>query len=749
MAYDVGDVIDGHYRVERRYDGGMGHVYIVLDQIVNKRFAIKQLPESHAAEPILRERFRREASAWLQLDYHPHIVQAHTYHERLEGPVLILEYVDGPSFDELLRSEGTISPPQAVAYARQFCQAMHYAHHKEIPGRGHGVLHRDIKPSNILITRTNQLKVTDFGLAKIGGESRITREGQYVGTITYSSPEQLRAAGNVTGLSDLYSLGAVLYQATCGEVPFRAKTPAELYFAIQNDKPASLEQRCPDLNPALARCIMRCIEKEPGDRFQSFMEFEQALGALEGSVRDRRDRRCSVCGFISRRGSSRCPVCAAGSPISPVTPRPMKTGSGWTCPCGQPVSELEIRCPKCGRPRPKRVRESTQDLAPDRTLRPQARGGGIGLADSSPGATPPPVFAWTLDESRPYLVEIRGGGDVQAWVLERSGYTLGRDPKMKIRLDDPTVARYQLFLVNLPLGWLAINPQEGAAVRFNGWEARQRVLRRGDTVLVGKTWLVFTGPAPPSRDLGRLAGRWSSAIAADEPTVKSRSNELTQLASNPPAACSIEIPGAPGVVSYGQPLRIGSAPICDVRLVGSGVAPIHAVVVWQADGPHLFNLAVDLDTSVNDQPVLERLLADGDRLQVGCVPTRVRLQGELGVPARVRRAVTPPAPRALGLTVLTGPQKGQTAVLKPGQAYHLGRVSDSDVTLTHDPHVSRKHLEVTATGDTLQIRDQGSRSGFFLNQVHFAETAEARLGDVLVIGKTSLLVHQEIELEPW
>src|SRR5262245_50295527 len=166
VPFTVGDLIDGHYRVEKRYSGGMGFVYIVHDEVVGKRFAIKQLPDVQAENKVLAERFRREASAWLLLDYHPHIVQAHSFHPRPEGPILILEFVDGPGLDRLLKAEKRLSPVQVVRYARQVCHAMNYAHSKPIPERGVGVLHRDIKPGNILITKTNQVKLTDFGLAK-------------------------------------------------------------------------------------------------------------------------------------------------------------------------------------------------------------------------------------------------------------------------------------------------------------------------------------------------------------------------------------------------------------------------------------------------------------------------------------------------------------------------------------------------------------------------------------------------------
>jgi serine/threonine-protein kinase len=731
VPFSVGDLIDGHYRVEQRFAGGMGFVYVVLDEVMGKRFAIKQLAEQHAHDKVLCERFRREASTWLLLDYHPHIVQAHSYLPRPEGPMLILEYVDGPSLELLLRVEKRLCPAQAVAYARQFCQAMAHAHSRVIAGRGSGVLHRDIKPANILIARANQLKVTDFGLAKIVGDAAITSEGQYVGTVAYSSPEQLRAAGEVTRASDVYSFGAVLYQMFSGQPPFQAASAAELYYAIQTFEPTPLLDLCPGLNPGLARVVMQCLDKDPARRFHDFVELEFTLGGFEPIVRDRRDRACANCGFITQRRLTKCVVCGGltaadrAKLAARLAAAAERTGAGVRAAAPPPgaISD-EASVPQRAEPPP---------TAPDR---PTVLAPASGMRQSL-----------VLEPDKEYLVELRGGGAVRPWQLDRAGYTLGRDENMKIRLDDPAVARYQLFLVRLPCGWLAMDPQPNSLFEVNGWDTKQRVLQPADLIRVGATWLAFAGPPGKPEPLPPIPGHWLERSGPRAATVRSGGSVATQVQSQPAATCALELPGGRKFCTRGQPLRIGSSSLCEVPLDDAAAAPFQALVAWQEDGPHLINLTGDLVRLVGGQIVRDRLLQDGDLIQIGATPVRVRVEGDPQEPARMRDGIEGSGSDRFALTILTGSQKGQTAVLPHGQAIVLGRHPECDVLVMPDPHVSRRHLELTAGSTGVEVKDLGRRSGFFLNQVHYPESAIARLGDVLVVGKTSLLVHYELATE--
>jgi serine/threonine protein kinase/pSer/pThr/pTyr-binding forkhead associated (FHA) protein len=747
VPFAVGDLIDGHYRVEQRFAGGMGFVYIVLDEVVSKRFAIKQLSELHAENKILRERFRREASTWLLLDYHPHIVQAHSYLPRIEAPMLILEYVDGPSVDRLLRAEKRLCTAQVIAYARQFCLAMQHAHDRVIPERGVGVLHRDIKPGNLLLTRTNQIKVTDFGLAKIQGDTNLTTEGQFLGTVAYSPPEQLRGAGDVTKASDVYSFGAVMYQMLTGRQPFRGSNPGELYYAVHETAPRSIRELNPEVDTELADIVLRCLCKAAGDRFADFLDLERAINDVKPTVEARAP--CNACGFISTRLLTKCSVCGNALDEKSRVPSPKhrrKHIPAWKCACGADVPANHSTCPQCELP-VRRKEVAGLSVAASACASPDSDAPlpVCGLSDSTPACQGEQKSAWNLDAEKDYLVEIQSNGNILPWPLERSGYTLGRAENMKIRIDDPHIARYQMFLVRLPCGWLAINPQLSPALEVNGWTVRQRVLRPGDLLRIGNTWLAFAGPGT-SEPLTPIPGRWSERAGSKELTVRGGGSHTTVLVGPNLSECTLELAGNRRYTSRGQPLRIGSSPICEVRIDNPSVAPVHALVAWQLDGAHLIKVANLTVRQVGGDELTDRLLKDGDLLQIGDIPIRARVEGDVSLPGR-RWAQSLNSPNRFALTILTGPQRGQMAILPFGESVTLGRHTDCDAFIASDSFISRRHIQITAGESEIDFKDLGSRGGFFLNQAHCTATAVARLGDVVVIGKTSLLVHHQVEAD--
>jgi len=777
VAFTVGDLIDGHYRVERRFAGGMGFVYIVLDEVVGKRFAIKQLPSLQAENKILQERFRREAAAWLLLEHHPNIVQAHSFHPRPEGPMLILECIEGPSLDQLLKQERKLSPAQVVRYARQFCQAMTYAHLKPIAERGVGVLHRDIKPGNILITRGNVLKVTDFGLAKLEGDSRITSEGQFVGTIAYSSPEQLRSASQVTKASDVYSFGAVMYQMLSGRAPFLGRSAAELFQMILSTPPLPLDELMRDLDHGLAGVVMRCLEKEAVARFRDFPQLEKALAGMEITLRDRRDWTCGTCGFISRSPATTCPVCdSAVDPGTPLVP----TVSGWSCACGVRVSHAEKICPKCGHSRATRAAAVDDDDAP-----PPLPGDLVKLASGSdPGVAPPdhkpgdtlwpvrPAAApspgdshignaisaartdapatkrlWDPTSAQPCLIELGSREKLMAWYLERASYTIGRDAQMRIRLRDPAAAPNQLFLVRLACGWLAMNRQPGTRVEVNGWKTDQRLLRPGDVLHFGSTWLLYSGPPPSTESAPPIPGRWRDVVGVNTQTVQSGGSAATQVPNTRPAVCVCEFPNGHTVRTQGEPLRLGSTRLCNVQLDDASVAPVHALIAWRPDGPHLFALnGSSIPTDEGDASD-DHVLWNGFNFELGAVEVHVRMEGDPTAPARARAAAESSTPRRHALTIAAGPQKGQSAILPNGQPVVLGRHSDCELAIATDPYMSRRHLQFISRGDQLEVADLGSRHGFAVGPTTMTTTAIARLGDVIRVGQHYLLLHIELGAE--
>ncbi len=736
MAYDIGDLIDGHYRVEKRYTGGMAYVYIVKDEVVNKRFAIKQLLESHARLPVLRERFVREAAVWVLLDYHPNIVQAHTYHEADNGPMLILEYVDGPSLEKLLRVEGRLAVPQAVSYARQVCRAMQWVTSREIPERGRGVLHRDLKPSNILITRTNQVKVTDFGLAKIVGDVKLTKEDQFLGTAVYSSPEQLRGAGNVTVASDIYSLGAVLYQMLCGKPPFRGRTQPELFFAIQNENPVPPDHACDDIHPELSAIVMKCLAKDPRQRYQSFEELDQALAEVEPLVQSPSAWRCPTCGYASRRRHKRCPVCFTGSPSAGP-----EADAAWQCSCGELVPSGASECPSCGRLVP--LLEEGKEKTTGSSVVPP-----VGVSDDRSEETLALTFEWDVPPDQPAVVVLHEGGGCQIVLVNKMRFRIGRERNMNLVLRDDTVSKHHLYLIRLACGWIGVSRRPNNLAAFNGWQLPQRLLRNGDLVRLGTTWLVFSDPAPDAEPLQRLPGSWMKRLNVDQIWLGGE-RAVAPVPEGEWAQCEIRAPERDPVVTDGPPVAIGSAPICKVQIKGAGVAPVHALLCWHRKGPTLWRLCPGTELRVDGREVQTTVLQQEARLDVGVVPLKVTPSGNLAGPGcYYARTVDSHQPR-LALTAIAGPQRGQTAVLVPGETYTLGRDKQADLIITSDTYVSRRHLRVTCSERQLQLKDLGSRNGFFLNQVHRRDAAVAKPGDLILIGRTTLAVHYELLPQPW
>lgn len=359
--FEPGDLIEGQYRVERRHQGGMGVVYLCVDEATGKRFALKGVLPSpdHSTKSFADHvgRFEREAVAWVNLGPHAHVVQALAYLKQSNPQFLLLEYIDGPSLAEVLRRVGGVEPSQAVVWARQVCAGMHHAHTFRFPNGQSGVLHRDLKPANLLLTRKGELKISDFGLVKLEDGRDLSISGKFVGTILYSSPEQLVSSKHVGRASDLFSFGIVLFEMLGGRRPFDGETTHEVMQAIQF--------RDPDwsLVPALLRPVLeRCLHKSPAGRFGSFDELNKALAALEPSLPAiSKGIRCMTCGF-PRVTTEPCPVCGealensavdrflmANTVIDSNPPASNRSGgSGTNCSCGEPIVSGASFCRRCG-----------------------------------------------------------------------------------------------------------------------------------------------------------------------------------------------------------------------------------------------------------------------------------------------------------------------------------------------------------------------------------------------------------------
>lgn len=252
-------------------EGAMGRVFRARDRMLEREVALKFLHRQYTQHEEMLERFRAEART-LALLNHPNIAATYRFFEWEGDHVLVMEYVEGETLESLIRRSGPLPLPEAVALFDSVLQGIGHAHAKQ-------VVHRDIKPSNLLRTPDGAVKITDFGIARVLGASRMTRAGKVFGTLEYMSPEQV-SGGETDGRSDLYSLGIVLYELLSGHLPFEASSDYDLMQAHLKGRPTPLRQRRADLPAEVEQFIRRALEKDPGARFQSAAEMRQALARL-------------------------------------------------------------------------------------------------------------------------------------------------------------------------------------------------------------------------------------------------------------------------------------------------------------------------------------------------------------------------------------------------------------------------------------------------------------------------------------
>ncbi|MCS7073876.1 MAG: serine/threonine protein kinase, partial [Bacteroidia bacterium] len=254
-------------------EGGMGSVYLASHKTIGRKVAIKMLNPELANYPHIRERFKTEAATMAALN-HPTIVTLYEFLELPEGLFLIMEYVDGMPLDELIQKEtGALAEPVAVGYFIKILEGFGYAHKQ-------GVIHRDIKPSNIMISTTGQVKILDFGIAKLltEGAGKLTRTGARMGTPIYMSPEQVRGQ-KVDNRSDIYSLGLTLYQMLTAKEPYDYQTLSEydINIKIVNEPLIDVNNPPQQIRPEIAAIIAKATAKAPDDRYANCEDFRNAL----------------------------------------------------------------------------------------------------------------------------------------------------------------------------------------------------------------------------------------------------------------------------------------------------------------------------------------------------------------------------------------------------------------------------------------------------------------------------------------
>src|SRR5215468_10762170 len=250
--------------------GGMGVVYKARQLSLNRVVALKMMLPSLLASATEAQRFRAEAEAAANLQ-HPNIVSIHEVGEHEGRLYFSMDYIEGQSLAALVRDH-PLPAETAARYVKTAAAAIHYAHRQ-------GFLHRDLKPSNILIDEANQPRITDFGLAKrMDRDSRLTITGAVLGTPSYMSPEQAASKSDQVGpASEVYSLGAILYELLTGRPPFQAATPLDTVLLVLNSEPAPPRLLLPRLNRDLETIGLKCLEKERRRRYQSAQELADDL----------------------------------------------------------------------------------------------------------------------------------------------------------------------------------------------------------------------------------------------------------------------------------------------------------------------------------------------------------------------------------------------------------------------------------------------------------------------------------------
>lgn len=257
--------------LEQLGGGGMAIVYKARDTFLNRMVTIKVLRPEYTSDEDFVKRFRREAQAIASLS-HPNIVSIYDVGQEADVHYLVMEYVKGDNLKNLIRQQGSIPPERAVVIARQVSEALQHAHENNI-------VHRDVKPQNILITKSGQAKLTDFGIAREATTATLTQTDTIVGSVHYLSPEQARGE-TADPRSDIYSLGIVLYEMVTGSLPFQGDTPIGVALKHIQETPPLPSSLNPGISASLEKVITRAMTKIPAGRYETAREMAAELELL-------------------------------------------------------------------------------------------------------------------------------------------------------------------------------------------------------------------------------------------------------------------------------------------------------------------------------------------------------------------------------------------------------------------------------------------------------------------------------------
>jgi serine/threonine protein kinase len=280
----IGQTLEGRYRFDELLgEGSFARVFKVYDLHRRVYLAAKVLRSDIAQEPAFLERFRREAAVLARLQ-HPHIVRYYDIIESGDMVFILTDYIAGRTLQSVLRQrEEPLTPLESLTYLQPLAAALYFAHRE-------GVVHRDLKPANILLDDNNNLYVSDFGIARILSDTSTLTVDTTVGTPHYMSPEQIMV-GQITEATDIYALGVMLYQMYTGRLPFLgtsqaasgATTAVRIVYEHLHVKPQPPSELNPSLSKAVEDVVLRCLEKDPGQRYHSVEAMYDALNEAIGT----------------------------------------------------------------------------------------------------------------------------------------------------------------------------------------------------------------------------------------------------------------------------------------------------------------------------------------------------------------------------------------------------------------------------------------------------------------------------------
>ena len=335
----VGTTVLGQYQItDVLGQGGMSVVFRAKHAMTEQEVALKVLPPDLAAYSQVKSRFLEEARALAQLD-HPNIVHLYNFGQENGSHVLAMQYVQGETWERLIIENGKQPWPEAVRITIDVLRALEYAH-------GRGIVHRDMKPSNVLVRGDDgTATVMDFGIAKMTTSTRLTATGQTMGTVRYMSPEQVRGQ-EVDARTDIYSLGATLYEAVTGDTPFDGNTHFEIMTKHLSEAVVPPSKKGIDLPAALEAAIMKALMKRADDRFESARDFRKELEGLlrESDIGHSETLRMSRDSVADARVRKLAPAIGSGPAAGAAAARPSKPspppGSGATPGRDDPTRNL-------------------------------------------------------------------------------------------------------------------------------------------------------------------------------------------------------------------------------------------------------------------------------------------------------------------------------------------------------------------------------------------------------------------------